>query len=94
MSWINENKDWLFDGAGVTLGISILGGLAWFARFLWQHFSVGCKLRAFASKRNMKRIAEVPFNVPFGQIVRRARILVIDDEEEAFPYPVSETTMG
>jgi CheY-like chemotaxis protein len=85
MSWINENKNWLFDGAGVTVGLSVLGGLAWLARFLWQHFSIGRKLSDFASKRNMKRISDLPFNPPFSQIAKRARILVIDDEEEAFP---------
>ena len=85
MSWITENKDWLFDGAGVTVGLSVLGGLAWLVQFLWQHFAVDCKLREYVFKRKIKRIAEIPFDVPYSQIVRRARILVIDDEEESFP---------
>jgi len=47
-----------------------------------KEFSMG--LLSFLNKK--KRIDSLPFNVPSSELKRKTKIVVIDDEEDSFPY--------
>lgn len=73
INWIVENKEWVFSGIGVVIVVSLLGILK---KFSTKFLKKGRRYESISDAASL----------PLKEVKKRVKIVVIDDEEESFPW--------